>query len=222
MNVAALVALIVSVAALDSLNPSTVAPALVLAVGGRPRRNVATFTAGVFGVSTAGGLVLLFGAGHGLLAAISKPSHHTQHLVEATAGGALLLAAVVLWFLRGRIGRRLADPTAHRRARGSAFVLGAGIMAVELPTAFPYFAGLVAVVESRAAVATEIALVLLYNLVFAAPLVAVLALVVVGGESAERYARTARRLLDEHAPTLVPLLLGAIGIVLLAVGGSRL
>lgn len=217
---AGLTALIASVAALDSLNPSTIGPALLIAVGRRPRRDVAAFTAGVLGVSAAGGLVLLFGPGRGLLANVASPSAHTQHLVEAVTGAAVLAAAVVLWLLRTRIGRRLSD--AQERGGRSAFVLGAGIMAVELPTAFPYFAGLVAIVVSHHAVLTEVALVLLYNVVFVSPLLLLLLLLAIGGPSVERFARAARVALDAHAPTLVPIALGAIGVVFLVIGGSRL
>ena len=60
--------LVVSIAAVDSLNPSTLLPALLYALGRNGRRDVAAFTAGVFAVSTAGGLVLVFGPGRALLA----------------------------------------------------------------------------------------------------------------------------------------------------------
>ncbi len=215
-----LVALIASVAALDSINPSTVGPALLFALGREPRREVAAFTAGVFGVSTLGGLALLFGPGRALLAHVARPSAHTQHLIEALTGVALLVAALLLWILRGRIGRRLRS--ARRRNGRSALALGAGIMAVELPTAFPYFAGLIATVEGGQSALTDAALVLLYNVVFVAPLLTLLVLVTRGGALADRVARAARRALEAHAPVLAPVTLGSIGVVLLLIGGSRL
>lgn len=217
---AALVALIASVAALDSLNPSTVGPALVLAVGRRPLRDVAGFTVGVLAVSTVGGLVLVFGPGRQLLARVAKPSAHTQHLVEAAIGAALLVLALALWLLRRGVARRLGST---RTPGGrSSLALGAGIMAVELPTAFPYFACLVAIVASHHGAVIDAALVLLFNAVFASPLVALIVLVGVGGRSAAPLARRARVALDSWGPTLAPILLGTIGIVLLAIGASRL
>src|SRR5207248_3187419 len=57
-TVTALVVLIASVAALDSLNPSTVGPALFLAVDRRPARAVGAFAAGVAAVSILGGVAL--------------------------------------------------------------------------------------------------------------------------------------------------------------------
>jgi cytochrome c biogenesis protein CcdA len=219
--VAALVALIASVAALDSLNPSTVAPALVLAIGRRPLLDVAAFTAGVLCVSTAGGLVLLFGPGRQLLARVARPSPHTQHLVETASGIVLIAIAVALWLLRRQVARGLMRTT-ERRGGGSAFALGAGIMAIELPTAFPYFAGLVAIVASRRSAVAEAVLVLLYNALFVGPLLVILAVVAVEGRSAAPLARRARSLLDAYGPVLAPATLGAIGIVLVAIGGSRL
>ena len=65
-----LLTLVVSVAAADSINPSTVGPALYFAVRSHAKRDVALFTAGVFTVSTVGGLVVVLGPGPiGLLCA---------------------------------------------------------------------------------------------------------------------------------------------------------
>jgi len=220
VQVAGLVALIASVAALDSLNPSTVGPALVLAVGGHPRRAVAAFTAGVFAVSTLGGLGLLFGPGRGLLTNVAKPSPHTLHLVEAASGAALIAGAVALWLVRHRVGRRLSSP--HGRGGRSAFVLGAGIMTVELPTAFPYFAVIAAIVGSHAHVVTQIALVVLFNAVFVAPLAAILAIVVLSGERGAQKLEQAHVLLHRHGRVLAPVLIFVVAIVLILLGSHGL
>lgn len=211
----ALLALVASVAAIDSINPSTLGPALFLAVGERPARAVAGFVAGVFAVSLLGGAALLLGPGRALLTRVATPSQHTQHLAEVVSGGVLLLAAAVLWIIRGPVRRRIERPSPKDR---SGLILGAGIMAVELPTAFPYFAGLVAVVESKRGITTELLLVLLYNVIFVAPLLAILALVVFAGEAAKPFARRARKRIEALAPTLGPVALACIGAVVLAVG----
>jgi cytochrome c biogenesis protein CcdA len=217
----ALVLLVVSVGALDSLNPSTLGPALLLAVGEQGRKDVAAFLFGVFAVSTIGGLVLLFGPGRALLAHIAKPTPHTRHLIELIAGAVLTAVAVGLWFARGFVARRLADRTQRARG-GSSFLLGAGIMAVELPSAFPYFAALVAIVESGRMIGIEVALVLLFNVAFVAPLLVVLGLVTFGGERGAQLAGKARTWLDRYAPALAPAVLGLVGVVLLVIGGAGL
>lgn len=211
-----LIALVVSIAAVDSLNPSTVFPALLYALGRNGRRDVAAFTAGVFAVSTAGGLVLVFGPGRALLAVVSHPRPHVVHLIEAAAGVLILIAAVVLWLVRARVARRLAEQ--RPRTGGSALVLGAGIMATELPTAFPYFGALVAVSEGAHSTSADIALVLAYNLVFIAPLLALLAILTVSGESGAEVAGRLRDRMVRHAPIALPVLVGLLGLGLLAAG----
>jgi cytochrome c biogenesis protein CcdA len=215
----ALVALVASIGALDSLNPSTIAPALVLATGAQARRSVAAFTFGVFTVSTAGGLVLLFGPARILLPSIAKPSPHVRHLVEAITGAVLLAVAAALWKFRRRVWRSRRDVLRGVRSSGLA---GAAIMAVELPTAFPYFAALLAVAEGGGSAAWQASLVLLYNVVFVAPLLGVLLLVLFGGPRSEEAARRVRRVFERYAPVVVPAGIAIVGVVLLAVGAAQL
>jgi cytochrome c biogenesis protein CcdA len=215
-----LLALIVSVAAVDSINPSTLGPALLLALGRHPKRDVAAFTLGVFAVSTAGGLVLIFGPGRALLAVVSKPGPHTVHLIEIATGAVLVAAAAVLWLTRGRIERRLRR---RQSAAGrSAFLIGAGIMAVELPTAFPYLGALAAILEAHRGTAVELLLVLAYNVLFVAPMLVVLAAVVAEGDRGARFARSARDGLERYGAVVIPIALALLGTVILVLGGVGL
>jgi cytochrome c biogenesis protein CcdA len=216
----ALLGLVVSVAVIDSINPSTLGPALLLALGRNGARDVALFTLGVFAVSTVGGLVLLLGFGEAVLRRISKPSAHTTHLLEVGLGLVLLAAAAVLWATRDRIRRRLSEEPGV--AGRSAFLLGAGIMAVELPTAFPYLGALLAIVESDASAAEGVLLVLVYNVLFVAPLVAVLVAVTAGGSRGEELTRAARGWLERHGAELIPAALALLGIVVALVGAIGL
>jgi cytochrome c biogenesis protein CcdA len=208
-----LLALVVSIAAVDSINPSTVLPALLYALGPNGRRDVALFAAGVFSVSTAGGLVLVFGPGREILRAISTPSKHTVRLVEAGAGVLLLIVAIVLWLSRDRIARRLAKQTLDRGR--SAFLLGAGIMAAELPTAVPYFGALIAITEGEKHALASVGLVVVYNLVFVAPLILIWAIIAFSGPRGAAFAAHLRTRLIVRAPVLTPILFALIGIGLL-------
>ena len=212
----ALLALVVSVGIADSLNPSTLGPALVYASGKHARRDVAEFALGVFAVSTAGGLTLLFGPGRLLVTLVSKPSRHTVHLLELAVGAALLALAGALLLARARVARHLG----RRRERTirSGFLLGAAIMSIELPTAFPYFAAIAAIAASRVGTVPQVTLVLLYNVVFVAPLVAVLLLVAFAGRRGAEIAALARSHLRRYAVVALPVALSLIGIVLLAIG----
>ena len=66
-----LVGVVVTIALVDSLNPSTIAPAIYLASGERARRSVLEFTAAVLLTHLAGGLLLLVGPGPLLVSLIS-------------------------------------------------------------------------------------------------------------------------------------------------------
>jgi cytochrome c biogenesis protein CcdA len=214
--VAGIVVLVISIAALDSLNPSTVIPAVVLALGPSAPRRLLAFTTGVFLVSTLGGIVLLFAVGRPLLTRLSHPSPHTRHVLELAVGIGLVGIATVLWRLRARLHTAL-DGT--RPGRRSAVALGAVIMAIELPTAVPYFAAILATVEGVRGVVPEVVVVLAYNAVFVAPLLGVL---VLAAKTDREHLTRASALVRRWAPVAVPAGVGVIGIVLATLGGSRL
>jgi cytochrome c biogenesis protein CcdA len=219
--VLALIALVVSIGAADSLNPSTLGPALYYASGRHGFRDAAGFALGVFVVSFAGGLVLTFGPGHQLLNRVRAPSSDTVHVIELVAGGAALPAAALLWRARARIAFRLARRRRRTRSR-SAALLGAGIMAVELPTAIPYFAAIAAIVASGRSDTTEIFLVGLYNGAFVAPLLVLLVVLALTGRRGVRIAIRSRRQLHHWAPRVAPAALVVAAVVLLTLGAVGL
>ena len=138
-----ILALVVTVALGDSLNPSTIGPALFIASGKRARLAVVEFTLAVFVVHFAGGAILLLGPGHLLLSLVNKLAPTTRDALELAAGLALLLAGAVIWNQRHRLARKkLPSPNPGRK---SSILLGATIIAIELPTAFPYFAAITAI-----------------------------------------------------------------------------
>jgi cytochrome c biogenesis protein CcdA len=135
--------LVVTVALGDSLNPSTIGPAIFIASGARARLAVLEFTLAVFVVHFAGGAILLLGPGHLLLSLVNKLAPTTRDALELAAGLALLLAGTVIWNQRHRLAqRKLPSPSPKRK---SSIRLGATIIAIELPTAFPYFAAITAI-----------------------------------------------------------------------------
>jgi cytochrome c biogenesis protein CcdA len=97
-------------------------------------------------------------------------------------------------------------------------LLGAGIMAVELPTAVPYFAAIAAVVESGHSDSTQIILLLLYNAAFIAPLVLLLVILAVAGARGAPIAVRARVNLDRWAPRIAPAALVVASVVLITLG----
>jgi cytochrome c biogenesis protein CcdA len=175
---------VASVALADSINPSTLIPALWLARG-RELNVLASYTVGVFAVYLAGGFVLLLGPGRVLIASLHHVHGPFEHGLQAAVGILALVFAFVSWRSRGAssekpLGRHLRTPV-------SAFALGAAIMAVELPTAFMYFGAISAVLAARPPAVAGILLLIAYNLVFVAPLAALVAIRRYAGARTDRW-----------------------------------
>jgi cytochrome c biogenesis protein CcdA len=215
-----LVGLVVSVALADSVNPSTVGPALYLAVGPSPVRRVLAFTAGVFAIFLAGGLVVALGPGELLLSLVSRPRHTARHVVEIVVGVALVVTSVFVWAKRPTLAAR--PLPGKNLSGGSAFLLGIGISIIELPTALPYFAVIAVVVGAGVSLLERFELVTLFCVVFCAPKLAIVAFLLAAGERAHRPLERAGDFLEDRWPELLAGLLAATGIGLSVVGGVGL
>jgi cytochrome c biogenesis protein CcdA len=200
----------------DSLNPATLGPAMYLATVDHPRRALTEFLVGFVVVNVLAGVLILVGPGELLLALIPKPSPTVKHIIEVVAGVALIGISVGLWTGREALGRRKA-PTFSAGKR-SGVKLGAGIAAIELPTALPYFAALVVIVESGASLPGKLGLLLVYNAAFLAPVVAILITLLVLGDVADEPLARANRWVLRHWPGLLAALAGALGLAILVLG----
>jgi cytochrome c biogenesis protein CcdA len=218
--VLALIALVVAIAAIDSANPTTVGPALYLATTKNARSSVASFTVGVFLVSLVGGIILTFGPGKLLVDAVPRPGDTVKHQIEILLGVVALVAAAVLWLVRSRLSGR-AEHKEHQVGRSS-FLLGAGIMLVELPTALPYFAAIAALVESGVSRLDQLLLLVLFNVLFVAPLVAILIVRLLASDNAVARLERFRVALHARMAILIPLAVALVGVVLIVVGGVGL
>lgn len=210
--------LIASIAVADSINPSTLVPALWMA--STPRAHLVSFTFGVFAAYLAGGLVLLLGPGPALISALHHMQGNVEHSIEAAGGVLVLLLALALW--RSRNSQRIARLPQPGCTRRSAFVLGAGIMLVELPTAFIYFGAISAVLASHQIIAAKLALLVAYNALFVAPLAAILAIRRLAGKRAERLLAAGWERLLGFGQLLLAGLTGGAGAALLIIGVTGL
>ena len=95
-----------SVGLADSLNPSTVGPALYIATGRQRVWRVTQFTIGVFSVTVVGGVVLTIGPGRLLLGLVPHPQGTVRHVIELVAGTVLLIVAVAIFTGRRSLARR--------------------------------------------------------------------------------------------------------------------
>jgi cytochrome c biogenesis protein CcdA len=209
----------VSVGLADSLNPSTVGPALYLATAQRGAWRVAQFTIGVFVVTFAGGLVMTIGPGRLLLELVPHPQGTVRHVIELVAGIVLLGAAAALWMGRRRLAQR---ELPGRGGGGSALIAGASIGALELLTAAPYFAVIAAIVASTAELPEEILLLVLYNVAFVLPLLAIIGALVVAGERAQPLLRKGGEWLQRRWPVVLAGFLLLFGGALAVLGGTGL
>jgi cytochrome c biogenesis protein CcdA len=214
-----LIGLVISIGLADSLNPSTIGPALFLAGGDHPRTKVAKFTLGVFAVYLLGGAAIALGPGQLLLALVPRPDRAARHDIEIAVGAAMLLAAAMLWRFRERLSARQVK-TLSPEGRSSA-ALGATIMAVELPTAFPYFAAIAAIVGSGFDPVRQLVLLVLFNICFVLPLLGILGTLTFAHERAGPMLSGARQRLEAHWPAVLATLalLAGVFVILLGVTG---
>ncbi len=220
-----LIGIVASIGIADSLNPTTIAPALYLASHASPRRarhELLRFTAGVFLVYLLGGAAIALGPGQLLLALVPEISPSARDGIEIAVGAAMLLASAMLWWKRRRL--RSVEPQLPRMRGSSSALLGATIMAVELPTAFPYFAAIAAIVGSGRGPADQVLLLLLFNFCFVVPLLAILATIWLAGEHASQILSRWRTFLAHHWPAVLSglALLAGVGVIFVGVTGLGL
>ncbi len=219
-----LLGLVVSIALADSLNPSTIGPGLLLASGESPRRSVLEFAAGTFVVFLIGGLVLVLGPGRLILSLVPHPVPTVRYSFETFAGVVMLLIAGILWRRRGRLANREASSSGSRlpKHRHSPARMGATIAVIELPTAFPYFAAILAIVGSGTGVVRGVVLLAIYNVCFVLPLLGIAAALSLAGDRAIEILARARKYGHDHWPVLFASALLAAGLFVTTLGVTGL
>ncbi|HYB30345.1 MAG TPA: GAP family protein [Solirubrobacteraceae bacterium] len=196
-----LIGVVLSIALADSLNPSTIAPGLYIAIGKQPLGSLMQFTLAVLVINFVGGAAIALGPGEAVLALVPKPDATARYIGETVAGVLMLVGAAVLWHRRKRLAaRQLPEPRSEGR---SAFLLGVTISAVELPTAFPYFAAIAAIVDSGFGPVRQLILVGLYNLAFVFPLILMIGTLVIAPHRAASILERARNALQRRWPLLL-------------------
>jgi len=196
-----LLSLVASIAFADSLNPSTIGPGLYLASGKQPRSAVTQFMAGVLAVNFVGGAVIGLGPGQAVLALVPHPGPTARHVLELVAGVVMLVVGVILWRRRGKLAHHeIPSPSAEGK---SSLLLGITIAGVELPTAFPYFAAIAAIVGSGLGPVSQIIALAVYNLVFVLPLIVIVVIIVVADDQSQPILERGRDWLQRYWPVLL-------------------
>jgi cytochrome c biogenesis protein CcdA len=213
-----LVSIVISIGLADSLNPSTIAPALYLATGERARDRVAEFTAAVFAVYFVGGAAIALGARQLIQPLLPHPRHHIADVVELAVGVAMISAAALLWRHRDRLAQR--DPPDFDPHGRSSWWLGASITAVELPTAFPYFAAIAAIVGADLGPVRALGLLFIFNVCFVLPLLGIVGTLTFGGDQADRMINAGRDFLQRHWPSVLAGLALVAGVFVALLGAT--
>lgn len=210
-----LIALVISIAAADAVNPSTLVPALYIAAGPRALTRVLRFSVGVLGVELGVGLGLIFGPGELILDLVPHPEPVVEDWLQVGAGSVLLLLGLLAWRFRGRLARRRSSGTDRDPPARSSLLLGAGIVGLGMPTNVAYLGAITTIIGSGRDLVTQLLLLLIYDAVFVLPLAAILAVLALMPRRAERLLGGLRDLIQTRAvPGLIAVLLIAGGFVL--------
>ena len=212
--------LVVSLGVTDSINPVTIAIAIYLAATPDPLRRLAGYAAGVFTTYLAGGLILVVGPGELLRTAVAGSHTRGFELASLLIGSLVIVLAIVLWMGRRRL-TRVTLPAWALQAHSS-FALGAGVTAVDLLTAFPYFGALGAIVSSGLNLVEQVLLLVVFNALYVLPLLAVMVAHALYGERAEAFLARGRATIERLSPVVLSLLTLGAGVALVVRGVSGL
>ena len=202
---------VVAIALPDSLNPSLIVAAAYLALGAHPVRRPLVFTITAFAVTLTGGLAIALGLGDLILSLLPKLSHTAKWDVITVVGLLVMCSGAVLWWRRDALGGEQADRSREHHEGSSAVLLGAGIAGVELLTAFPYFAVIAMLLGSSVSGASKISLLLLYNLIYVLPLIAIVVIRAIMGEKGAELLLPISNWIQMHWPMVVAPVAGVAG-----------
>lgn len=217
------VAALLGVALLDAANPFSIAAMAVLLATDRPAMRGWTFVAGTAAIYLPFGVMLLEGWTAALRGFLPLLPAWAPGAAEAVAGAACLVAAVHAWRGAGQGGDGTsAMPQVTSLSLGATAAFAAASTLADLPTAVPYFAAasqIPALAEGRAG---QYAWLIVYNAIYVAPLLLMLGARLALGDRAERVMTAVRRAVEWSFAHLMPPLLLALGLGLIADGARRL
>lgn len=220
---AALLILLTPISLLDSTSiiPLCIVPLIALLAGPRPLIGASALVLGVFAVTLACGLLVLFG----LQSAFDAIDAYVIRLWKDPSTEELIFQ-IVLGLVACAFGFRLVANRARGRQEApsaamtpaQAWLAGAGLTIVGMPGAVPYFAAIDLILRAELALAPQLTALAFYNAVFVAPLFAIVALRLILGERSERLLGAIKRFFDTWGHRIVVALLFVLGAVLVADG----
>jgi cytochrome c biogenesis protein CcdA len=199
----------------DSLNPVTIAVAVLLATGPRPVPRLITYTIGTGMTYFLGGLALALGPAVLLRTVLHQHPGRGTYVAELVIGvGALVVAGWLATREPESVARRV--PTDLRPSRS--LLLGAGITVVDLPTALMYFGGIALVVAADISTPERILLLGVFNVAYVAPLIAITIAVATLGHRVDPLLVRARSIVQQWSHRFLAALTAASGVYLIVIG----
>jgi cytochrome c biogenesis protein CcdA len=199
----------------DSLNPVTIAVAVLLATGSRPVPRLVAYTLGTGLTYYVGGLILTLGPAVLLRTLVHQHPGQGTYIAELVIGaGALVVAA----WLGTRKPESLARHVPTDLPPSRSVLLGAGITVVDLPTALMYFGAIAIVVAADISTAERVVLLGVFNVAYVVPLIAITLLVALLGHRADPLLVRARVVVERYSHLLLAGLTAASGVYLIFIG----
>lgn len=166
-----LIATLIGIGIVDSLNPSLFLAQFYLLTTPKPTNRVIAFIGGVWVVMVLGGILILGGVR-------TFVSEFLTNLPETPVLVAQVLVGMALVIFGWRYNAKPAETGEVKKPRSStllaAFVLGMVVMVNEITTALPYFIAIERIADANLSWSLNLVALLIYNVVFALPLFAFL------------------------------------------------
>lgn len=205
-----LLALIISIALLDSLNPVTIAVHVYLLGTPKPKTRTLTFIAGIFLAYFAGGILLSLGLGS-ILQYFAEFSDSTWQLIQAATGLLLTGFGVYLWYAPGK--EKDPEKPASISPAGT-FWLGIGVTVSDLPTAVPYIAAIGRILQAEISLFEILSALAFYNFIYVLPLLTLFGVYLFMGERGAKILQRINLFINRWSSPVLAILCGAAGAIL--------
>lgn len=218
-----LVLVLTPIALLDSTSiiPLAIVVLVILLGGPSPLIRSAALLSGIFVAYLACGVLILFG-----LQSVFDAVNTYALKVWQDPNTEELIFQILIGLVLGALGLRMALKREEKAGKeapaamtaGQAFLAGAGMTIVGLPGAVPYLAAIDLILRSDLTAAEEVIVLLVYNVVFISPLVAIAAVSLALGDRSKRLLDAIRDFFDTWGTRIIVILMILLGAVLVADG----
>lgn len=217
---------IITLALIDSLNPSTIAAQIFLLALKKPISRVVSFILGTFVMYTAFGFIIVFILGEPIKGFFYELGS-TDYLILLAIGIALIAVGTILGWKRyigkegrskseGYVKKAMAPMMAMLKTLNPVhtFFFGMASTAFDLPTSAFYFVALASLLEAGVGPFETTSLLILYNLLYILPLIVILLIYMIARDRSGPLMNRINKLIGEWSGRLVISILICIGVIL--------